>query len=98
LIAAAVALWRRRDVEDPAVVGLAWFLGTFVPFEALSLFFSRTSYLYYMVIVLPGIYLAVAALAARVGARAGPPRAVVIVFAAVVALAVVVMYPFNPIL
>ena len=31
-----------------------------MPFVLLSLFESRTSYLYYMVIVMPGIYLAVA--------------------------------------
>ncbi len=40
-------------------VALAWFLGTFLPFVALSVVFDRTSYLYYMVVVMPGIYLAV---------------------------------------
>ena len=50
-----------------AVVGLAWFVGTFVPFVLLSVFENRTSYLYYMVIVMPGIYLAVADLIARIG-------------------------------
>src|ERR1039458_9383374 len=34
-----------------SIVGLAWFLGTWVPFELLSLVYSRTSYIYYMVIV-----------------------------------------------
>ena len=38
-----------------------------MPFELLSLLWQRTSYLYYMVIVMPGIYLAVADLVARSG-------------------------------
>src|ERR1019366_8537686 len=41
-----------------AIVGLAWFLGTWVPFELLSLIYSRTSYIYYMVIVMPRAYVA----------------------------------------
>ena len=60
LVLAAIAAWRRRapvgDRRD------AWFLGTWLPFVALSVFWQRTSYLYYMVIVMPGIYLAVARL------------------------------------
>jgi predicted membrane-bound dolichyl-phosphate-mannose-protein mannosyltransferase len=46
------------DGEVPALA-LAWSLGTFLPFVVLSIVFSRTSYLYYMVVVMPGIYLAV---------------------------------------
>src|ERR1019366_1476266 len=49
-----------------AIVGLAWFLGTWVPFELLSLIYSRTSYIYYMVIVMPGIYVAICYLLAGV--------------------------------
>ena len=41
---------------------MAWFAGTWLPFAALSLLFQRTSYLYYMVIVMPGLYLAAARL------------------------------------
>ncbi len=69
---------------------LAWSLGTFVPFELLSLVLQRTSYIYYMVIVMPGIYLAVAQLIARVGAR----RRLVLVWMAGVLAAAVIMYPF----
>ena len=72
--------------------GLAWFIGTFVPFELLSLFWQRTSYLYYMVIVMPGIYLVVADLVARIG----PRRKVVWVWMACVLAAAVVLYPFTP--
>ena len=76
-----------------AMVGLAWFAGTWGMFEALSLFWQRISYLYYMVIVMPGIYLAVAAL--LVGMRRW--RWFVRVWIALVLIAAVVMYPFVPI-
>jgi predicted membrane-bound dolichyl-phosphate-mannose-protein mannosyltransferase len=53
--------------RDPGVTGLvvAWFAGTFGPFLVASLAFKRTSYLYYMVIVMPALYLAAAWLAGR---------------------------------
>jgi len=85
----------RRFAPRPgpvATVGLAWFIGTFVPFEVLSLFWSRTSYLYYMVIVMPGIYLVVADLIAR----SGVSRRAIAVWAFTVVVAAVLMYPFTP--
>ena len=78
--------------DDVGLVGLAWFLGTYLPFVAASLVESRTSYLYYMVIVMPGVYLAVADLIARIG----PGRKVVWVWMACVVAAAVVLYPFTP--
>jgi 4-amino-4-deoxy-L-arabinose transferase-like glycosyltransferase len=50
--------WRRADVV--ALIAIAWFLGTFVPaiFESYAL--MRVNYLYYMVLVTPAIYLALA--------------------------------------
>jgi hypothetical protein len=74
------------------LVGLAWFIGTFMPFVALSLIESRTTYLYYMVIVMPGIYLVVADLIARIGVR----RKVVWFWMVCVLAAAVVLYPFTP--
>ena len=41
------------------MVAVSWFLGTFLPFLLLSLVWKRTSYIYYMVVVMPGLYLAV---------------------------------------
>jgi predicted membrane-bound dolichyl-phosphate-mannose-protein mannosyltransferase len=82
----------RRSPDEVGLVGLAWFLGTYLPFVALSLIESRTSYLYYMVIVMPGIYLVVADLVARIG----PRRKVVWVWMACVLAAAVVLYPFTP--
>ena len=44
---------------DLPLIGLAWFLGTFLPFALLTVLDSRTSYIYYMVVVMPGIYMTV---------------------------------------
>jgi predicted membrane-bound dolichyl-phosphate-mannose-protein mannosyltransferase len=101
--ALVVAGWRivatRRDASaqdraspSVAIVGLAWFLGTFLPFLALSVFDSRTTYLYYMVIVMPGIYLAVSDLLWR-GRRY---RKLIGVWIVLVIAAAIVMYPFTP--
>jgi hypothetical protein len=92
LIAAGVGVARRQPA-GVAVLGLAWAIGTFLPFVLLSLVFSRTSYLYYMVIVMPGVYLAVAALVARLGRRW---RWLVAAWMAAVVVAAIVMYPLTP--
>jgi hypothetical protein len=42
-----------------ALLGIAWFVGTWLPYELQSALDSRTSYLYYMIVVMPGIYLSV---------------------------------------
>jgi dolichyl-phosphate-mannose--protein O-mannosyl transferase len=76
----------------PALFGLAWFLGTWIPFELLSAIWSRTSYLYYMVVVMPGLYILAADLVGRVarGRWALGAAAVAVVVAAVL------MYPLTP--
>jgi predicted membrane-bound dolichyl-phosphate-mannose-protein mannosyltransferase len=78
--------------DEVGVVGLAWFLGTYLPFVFSSLLESRTSYLYYMVIVMPGIYLAAADLVRRIGWD----RKLVLAWMGCVFAAAVVMYPFTP--
>jgi predicted membrane-bound dolichyl-phosphate-mannose-protein mannosyltransferase len=92
LAARAVVRPRTRIENEVGLVGLAWFLGTYLPFVATSLIESRTSYLYYMVIVMPGIYLAVADLIARIG----PRRKLVLLWMACVVAAAVVLFPFTP--
>jgi predicted membrane-bound dolichyl-phosphate-mannose-protein mannosyltransferase len=77
---------------DLLALGLAWFACTFLPFELLSALWSRTSYLYYMVIVMPAIYVLVAELMVR----RRLPRAVRIAWVAAVAAAAVILYPFTP--
>jgi predicted membrane-bound dolichyl-phosphate-mannose-protein mannosyltransferase len=94
----AVVAWRlarkgRRAVTDVELLGAAWFTGTFVPFVLFSLLDSRTSYLYYMLIVMPGIYIAAAALIARLR----PPAWLTVAWALSLVVAVVLMYPFTPV-
>jgi predicted membrane-bound dolichyl-phosphate-mannose-protein mannosyltransferase len=88
----AIVRPRLRLTNEVGLVGLAWFLGTYLPFVAATLIESRTSYLYYMVIVMPGVYLAVADLVARIG----PRRKLVLLWMACVVAAAVVLYPFTP--
>ncbi len=80
------------DTSDLAILSLAWFLGTFVPFELLSLLLSRTSYLYYMVIVMPGVYAALVYLIHR----RRPRRWLLGGWLASVLIAAILMYPFTP--
>ena len=91
--ALALALWCAWR-GGPAVdaVAVAWFLGTWLPFVALSLLWQRTSYLYYMVIVMPGIYLALA----RAFSRPWMPRWALGGWLALVVAATVLTYPFLP--
>jgi hypothetical protein len=77
--------------EVPALA-LAWFAGTFAPFVVLAVASQRTSYLYYMVVVMPGIYLS----AAYVIWRARRYRRLLAVWWVVVIGAAIVMYPFTP--
>ena len=86
-------MWPRyRPADEVGIVGLAWFIGTFFPFVLTTLFWSRTSYLYYMVIVMPGIYLVVADLVAR----SGVSRKAIAAWGFTVVVAAVLMYPFTP--
>jgi predicted membrane-bound dolichyl-phosphate-mannose-protein mannosyltransferase len=84
------------DSEVP-IVAVTWFVGTWTPFALASLIDQRTSYLYYMVIVMPGLYLAAAYLASWLWQlRHGWSTAVVALWAVSVFVAVVLMYPFVP--
>ncbi len=93
-------LRRRRPGQSPqdqqlAMLAVSWFIGAWVPFAVLSLVDQRTSYLYYMVVVMPGIYVSAtyaAALAWRT--RQTWVRSLVGVWALGVLVLVVLMYPF----
>ncbi|MEA2373509.1 MAG: dolichyl-phosphate-mannose-protein mannosyltransferase [Solirubrobacteraceae bacterium] len=82
----------RGRSSDLGALGLAWFLGTFVPFALLSVVLARTSYLYYMVFVMPGLYLLVADLLA--GHR--DHRRLVTGWVICVLAAALVLYPLTP--
>jgi len=55
LLAAIAAAWRRHD--RVAALGAAWTIGTFIPFVLQATAFDRISYIYYMLLVMPGIYM-----------------------------------------
>jgi hypothetical protein len=88
LALALCAAWRGGLEVD--AVAIAWFAGTWLPFLALSVLWQRTSYLYYMVVVMPGIYLALA----RLFSRPRMPRWALGGWLALVAAAAVLLYPF----
>jgi len=94
LVLAAAGALRARVGPDRelATLAIAWFAGTFGPFVALSLLLSRTSYLYYMVIVMPGLYLAAAWTLTRINRW---PR-LTAAWALCVVASAVIAYPLTP--
>jgi dolichyl-phosphate-mannose--protein O-mannosyl transferase len=96
-------LRRRPESQSPAdvqlaVLAVAWFAGTWVPFALQSALFGRISYLYYMILVMPGIYLAVTYLASLLWRqRRIWLRGLVLVGGLAVLAAAVLMFPFTAI-
>ncbi|HLW95606.1 MAG TPA: glycosyltransferase family 39 protein [Solirubrobacteraceae bacterium] len=86
---ALLAAWRGGRADAVAV---GWFLGTWLPFAASSVILERTSYLYYMVIVMPGIYLALA----LIFTRRWMPHWALGLWLLVVLASAVLTYPFLP--
>ncbi|MBV9311390.1 MAG: glycosyltransferase family 39 protein [Solirubrobacterales bacterium] len=103
LPAAALATWRTLEARRSAflttpdvrlsALAVAWIAGTFLPFVLLSAIWKRTSYLYYMVIVMPGLYLSAALLVPRLWERR---RRLLVVWGAALLLTAVGMYPLTP--
>ena len=96
LPALAVAVrcwWRERD--RCSLLTVAWFVGTFVPFvlaaAPLGSIGNRTSYLYYMVIVVPAVYVSVG----KLFSRRWLPGAAVIGYAVIVGYWFVTLYPLR---
>jgi hypothetical protein len=97
---AARDVWRSRahavsrEVASAGlpVLALSWTAGTLLPFELLSAASGRATYLYYMVIVMPGLYVA----ATFAFVRMRPSRRIVAGFAVLVLVALVLMYPLTP--
>ena len=81
-----------RSVTELEALGLAWTAGTWFPFVALSVLDSRTSYLYYMLIVMPGLYMAAVYLIERFS----PGRRPVLAAVGALAAAAIIMHPFTP--
>ena len=85
--------WEQRDTFSMLCV--VWFLGTFLPFVVaaapLGKYGNRDSYIYYMVIVLPAVYAAVAAFFSR----RWLPIAALLGYVAIVGFWFVQLYPFR---
>jgi hypothetical protein len=95
---------RRRGRAQPLadieldLLALAWSIGTWAPFALQRALDSRISYFYYMVVVMPGIYIAVASLASLLWRRRSTwLRGLVTVWGLTVLAAAVVMFPFAAI-
>jgi predicted membrane-bound dolichyl-phosphate-mannose-protein mannosyltransferase len=80
-----------RDLDRPSALAVAWILGTFLPFVVMAVFLQRTEYLYYMVVILPGVYLAVA----RLFSRRFLPRAALIGYVCALGYGFWSLYPFR---
>jgi predicted membrane-bound dolichyl-phosphate-mannose-protein mannosyltransferase len=89
LVLAVSGVVRSRTELD--LVAFAWFLGTYLPLLGQSVFGSRTSYLYYMLLVLPGIYVALV----RLFARTRLPAAAAVGWAVALAVGLVQLYPVR---
>ncbi len=89
LFAAIAAAWYERD--RVAALGAAWCLGTFLPFVIQDVAFDRISYLYYMLLVMPGIYL----VTARLFSPSRVPRAATVGWAVALLYSFADLYPLR---
>ncbi len=80
-----------RARDDLSILVVAWFVGTYLPFVEASLVQHRTSYLYYMVVVMPAVYIAVA----RLMSRRWLPRSVLLGYIAILGYEFFALYPFR---
>ncbi len=91
-LAILLNLWwaiRRRD--DLSLLVIAWVLATWVPPALFHLLDNRTTYLYYMVVAMPAIYIAVA----RLLAARRIPRLILVVWIAAMLVDAALLYPFR---
>ncbi|MGI8429827.1 MAG: glycosyltransferase family 39 protein [Solirubrobacteraceae bacterium] len=89
LATAGVAIWRSRD--RVALVGASWTVGTYAPFAAQTVVAHRISYLFYMLIVMPGIYV----LAARLFSPRYVPRIATLVWVGLLVYGFARLYPLR---
>jgi dolichyl-phosphate-mannose-protein mannosyltransferase len=87
--AALGAAWYERD--RVAAVGAAWCVGTFVPFIIQAEGFDRISYLYYMLLVMPGVYI----ITARLFSPSRVPRLVTVGWVVALVYSFLNLYPVK---
>jgi dolichyl-phosphate-mannose-protein mannosyltransferase len=91
-VAILLHLWwavRRRD--EMSLFVIAWIVATWLPAQAFSLLDQRTTYLYYMVVTMPALYIAVA----RLLALRWIPRWVVGIWVGCLLTGFAILYPFR---
>jgi 4-amino-4-deoxy-L-arabinose transferase-like glycosyltransferase len=89
LFAALTAAWYERD--RLAALGAAWTVGTFLVFVVQADGFDRISYLYYMLLVMPGLYL----ITARLFSPSRVPRAATLGWAVALVYCLIDLYPIR---
>ncbi len=89
LFAGMFAAWREND--DLSALAAAWVVGTFGVFVVQADLLHRVSYIYYILVVLPGIYI----LLARWFSRAGMPVAATVGWAVVLIFGFAHLYPIR---
>jgi dolichyl-phosphate-mannose-protein mannosyltransferase len=89
ILATIATAIRRRD--DISFFVIAWIVATWLPAELSSLFAQRTTYLYYMVVTMPALYLAVA----RLLSHRRIPRWLVGVWVGGLLAGFAILYPFR---
>jgi predicted membrane-bound dolichyl-phosphate-mannose-protein mannosyltransferase len=89
LFAAIAAAWYERD--RVAALGAAWCVGTFIPLVIEAEAFDRISYLYYVLLVMPGVYL----ITARLFSPSRVPRAATLGWAVALIYSFINLYPVK---
>ena len=79
------------SVTGSRPLGAAWCLGVFLPFVIQYAAFDRISYLYYMLLVMPGVYI----VAARLFAPGRVPRAATLGWAVALVYGLANLYPVR---
>jgi dolichyl-phosphate-mannose-protein mannosyltransferase len=93
--ALAVAAWRAwRRAQDIDLLALAWFAGTMGPFALQAAFQHRITYLYYMLLALPGICIA----AVRLFSRGGIVRVAAVAWSVGLVVGAIDLFPFRTLL
>lgn len=90
--AALAVAWRRAD--RLAALGACWCLGTYLPFLLGAAASGRVSYLYYMVIVMPGVYI----VTTRMFADRRMPTAATVGWAVALLYGFIHLYPLRTLL
>lgn len=92
-VLACLSTWWRRD-DRIALIGVAWFLGTFLPPIVESYGLQRVNYIYYMLIVMPAIYIALA----RVFGDRRMPRLATVAWVVMLVFGFADLYPIRTLL